>query len=108
MATRSKRLRKKLHVDEFAVLGFEVSFDFALIGDAQAVDQFLDNIIDLVETSGLLIGGGINTSSSFFVMKERRYESTSQQDMDTLAHWLKQRAHVSNVVCGGLVDAYYS
>lgn len=33
MAIRSKRLRKKLYVDEFAVLGFEVSFDFALLGD---------------------------------------------------------------------------
>jgi uncharacterized protein YggL (DUF469 family) len=89
MTTRSKRLRKKLHIDEFAVLGFEVSFDF-------------------VESHGLLIGGGINENCSFFVMSEGRYQSATQEDVSTLTNWLQAQAHVSNVVCSGLVDAYYS
>lgn len=108
MATRSKRLRKKLHVDEFAVLGFEVSFDFAVANNPEAVDLFLDGMIDFVESHGLLIGGGINENGSFFVMSEGRYQSTTQEDVSALTNWLQAQAHVSNVVCFGLVDAYYS
>lgn len=108
MATRSRRLRKKLYVDEFAVLGFEVSFNFALLGDAQAEEKLLDDIIEFVESRNLYIGGGISETSSFFVVREGRYESTTQEDVNALTDWLKDQPHVSYVVCSGLVDAYYS
>jgi len=43
MATnRSRRLRKKLCVDEFQELGFEVNLTYAQGADAKAVDAFLE------------------------------------------------------------------
>jgi uncharacterized protein len=107
MANRTRRLRKKLYVDEFAVFGFEVSFDFAQADDPVAVDQFLDGFVDFVESRHMLIGGGINQGGSFFVVREGRYDSSTQNDIEVLTLWLKNQAHVSNVVHSGLIDAYY-
>ncbi|WP_241097781.1 50S ribosome-binding protein YggL, partial [Pseudomonas viridiflava] len=55
MATnRSRRLRKKLCVDEFQELGFELNLDFKQELDDQAIDAFLDAFLkEAMEANGL-------------------------------------------------------
>ena len=49
MATnRSRRLRKKLCVDEFQELGFELNLNYPDDLDDDAVEAFLDQFIDMV------------------------------------------------------------
>lgn len=107
MATRSRRLRKKLYVDEFQVMGFEIAFDYALHNDESAVDAFLDSMIEFVESCGLFVGGGIHERGSFFVVREGRYESTTAEDISAFTNWLKDQARVTNIESSGLVDANY-
>ncbi|WP_241083805.1 50S ribosome-binding protein YggL, partial [Pseudomonas viridiflava] len=54
MATnRSRRLRKKLCVDEFQELGFELNLDFKQELDDQAIDAFLDAFLkEAMEANG--------------------------------------------------------
>ncbi len=54
---RSRRLRKKLYVNEYRVYGFEVSLSFKEM-DESALDPFLDEIVNFVESRNLMIAGG--------------------------------------------------
>ena len=60
MATnRSRRLRKKLCVDEFQELGFELNLDFKEGLDDKAVDAFLDAFLtEAMDGNGLDYVGG--------------------------------------------------
>ncbi|WP_460382915.1 50S ribosome-binding protein YggL [Pseudomonas amygdali] len=60
MATnRSRRLRKKLCVDEFQELGFELNLDFKQELDDKAIDVFLDAFLkEAMEANGLGYVGG--------------------------------------------------
>jgi uncharacterized protein YggL (DUF469 family) len=60
MATnRSRRLRKKLCVDEFQELGFELNLGFKENLDDQAIDAFLDAFLtEAMEANGLNYVGG--------------------------------------------------
>lgn len=55
MATnRSQRLRKKLCVDEFQELGFELNLDFKEDLADEAIDAFLDAFLkEAMEANGL-------------------------------------------------------
>ncbi len=48
---RSRRLRKKLHVDEFQELGFSVAWRFAEGTSEEEVDATLDQFINEVDRS---------------------------------------------------------
>ncbi len=55
---RKLRLRKKLRVDEFQELGFDVAFKLADGTDSEAVDTFLSKFFaEVIETNGLGFGG---------------------------------------------------
>ncbi len=60
MATnRSRRLRKKLCVDELQELGFELNLEFKEDLDDQAIDAFLDAFLDeAMDANGLDYVGG--------------------------------------------------
>ena len=60
MATnRSRRLRKKLCVDEFQELGFELNLEFKEDLTDEAVDAFLDAFLaDAMDANGLDYVGG--------------------------------------------------
>ncbi|MEB0296183.1 50S ribosome-binding protein YggL, partial [Pseudomonas sp. 10S4] len=60
MATnRSQRLRKKLCVDEFQELGFELNLDFKEDLADEAIDAFLDAFLkEAMEANGLGYVGG--------------------------------------------------
>ncbi|MCC3747933.1 YggL family protein [Rouxiella badensis] len=64
---RSRRLRKKLHIEEFQELGFSVKWHFAEGTSVETIDEFLDAFIDGViapnklafDGSGYLVWEGL-------------------------------------------------
>ncbi|NMP30841.1 DUF469 domain-containing protein [Thalassotalea sp. M1531] len=55
---RSQRLRKKLRVDEFQELGFDVAWRLAEDTTSEQIDSFLDKFFDeVIEPNGLGYSG---------------------------------------------------
>ncbi|EHD22899.1 MULTISPECIES: YggL family protein [Brenneria] len=55
---RSRRLRKKLHIDEFQELGFSVSWRFPEGTDVADIDRMMDKFVDdVIEPNGLAFEG---------------------------------------------------
>lgn len=104
---RSRRLRKKLYVNEYTVYGFEVTVNFTDIDEA-TLDTFLDTVVDFVESTNLIIGGGggVDVFDAFIYSKER-YGSATEEDRNLIAEWFNAQAIVSSVDVGELVDANY-
>ncbi|SDJ81895.1 hypothetical protein SAMN04488540_1145 [Ferrimonas sediminum] len=103
--SRSRRLRKKLYLDEFAIFGFELSF--VLDVAENDIEKFLDEFVDVIEDNGLIIGGGGFKEFSAFVCSGRRYGSATDDDRQFIEKWLTSKPSISNVVVGKLVDANY-
>lgn len=105
---RSKRLRKKLFVGEFAVQGFAFSCTIDA-SDETALDAFFNGLLDLVESRNLQIGGGGNQENfEGYISSGDRYGSATEDDKKALEEWLAAQTNISNTVVEGLSDAYYS
>jgi uncharacterized protein YggL (DUF469 family) len=104
---KSRRLRKKLYLDEFAMLGFEFSCSL----NAKSSDDFdslLSQLVDFVESRDLSMGGGGNTELfSAFICSDRRYGSATDEDRDSISAWLDKQEGISNITVSKLVDANY-
>lgn len=103
---RSRRLRKKLFLDEFAILGFE--FSCLIEVNEKEFDGLLDDFLDFMESRNLCFGGGadLNTFGGF-VCSNERYSSASNDDQIALRDWLTKLDAVKDVKIGSLVDANY-
>ena len=102
---RSRRLRKKLHVDEFAEYGFEVSID---LKDSVNTDAVLDHfVLHAMEQNGLEFGGGTASGAiSGFITKSGRGTLT-QEHRVLVKSWLEEQEDIKSFDIGGLVDAWY-
>jgi uncharacterized protein YggL (DUF469 family) len=104
---KSRRLRKKLYLDEFAILGFE----FSCTLNAKTSDDFdslLIQLVDFVESRGLSMGGGGDTKLfSAFISSDHRYVSATEEDRDAITAWLDNQEAINNITVGKLVDANY-
>ena len=59
--SRSRRLRKKLHIGEFQVLGFDYELTWRVAPSIDVQDRFIDQLLeDLVVPRALSLGGGGN------------------------------------------------
>ncbi|OBU29071.1 DUF469 domain-containing protein [Photobacterium kishitanii] len=104
---KSKRLRKKLYLGEFAVFGFEVTFKVKVANDVE-FDAFIDDIIEVVESRNLIAGGGGTLNDySLFLCGDGRYSSASESDRAYMKNWLEINACSNSIVIGDLVDGYY-
>ena len=98
---RSRRLRKKRHVDEFREFGFHVRFALRALSAAEA-DRFWDAFLaEAIEARGLTYGGG----EQGFVAALRG--SATEADRDAVRDWLAARPEVMSAEVGSLVDAWY-
>ncbi|MBA1275189.1 YggL family protein [Stutzerimonas azotifigens] len=105
MATnRSRRLRKKLCVDEFQELGFEVTMNYRDSLDSAAVDGFLESFLnEAIEANGLGYVGGEDYG---FVCLGRRGSVTEEQ-RGAVESWLKGREELAEVTVSPLMDVWY-
>ncbi len=100
MPNRSRRLRKKLKLDEFIVLSFGIAIDLAADVTPAQVDTFWNEwIADAIEANGLLYGG-LNTG----VATAESGQSTDLQRQQ-VTDWLKARAEVERFKVGPLTDS---
>ena len=104
---RSKRLRKKMYLDEFATLGFELECEFKTDLDEDVLSGFIDTFfIDAIAAKDLLFAGGLSSKRlSGFITAQKRYESVTNTEKESLEHWLKAQAAVANVQLSPLMDA---
>jgi len=104
-STKSRRLRKKLYLDEFAILGFELSCTL----DVKTSDEFdatLNQLVDFIESRDLSMSGGGNAELfGAFICPNRHYASATNEDRDAIAAWLDENKATTNVNVGKLVDA---
>ncbi|MDO9005963.1 MAG: YggL family protein [Aquabacterium sp.] len=100
--TRSRRLRKKLHVGEFQQLGFLFEAELAPDADDEAlVDSFLTQAIGPRNLSfgGWATGGAIDKLGR---------QSVTEDDRSAVLTWLAARPEVTTLSASGLVDMWYS
>lgn len=106
-SNKSRRLRKKLYLDEFAILGFE----FSCTLNAKTSDEFdslISQLVDFVESRELsMVGGGNTTLFSALICSAHRYASATEEDRDSITAWLDKQQAISNIEVGKLVDANY-
>ena len=104
---KSLRLRKKLYLDEFAVMGVELDCNLTC-KDESELAVIMDDFFVYVDTLNLCIGGGGDlTSFGGFISSQERYGSVTKSDIASISKWLKDQSIVSEFTVGELVDANY-
>jgi uncharacterized protein YggL (DUF469 family) len=109
--SRSKRLRKKLHVGEFREFGFSVSFRLPENLDCEAQDGFFDRFIaEAIEDNGLFFGGGFGGGDGEgFVtghLNRQGGGNVTEEHRVFMRNWLAAQSLVTDVQIGELVDAW--
>ncbi|MCL6269163.1 YggL family protein [Sansalvadorimonas sp. 2012CJ34-2] len=104
---RSRRLRKKLYVEEFQVLGFNIDLKFVANSSEDDLDSFFEDFLDSATyQNGLIFGGGGTTEEfSGFIIPMERYKSATEDDRKLISDWLKSNSQVESVEIGELQDA---
>lgn len=98
---RSRRLRKKLFLDEFEVLGFELSIVLKLDISSEECDNFWRHFIrDAIEAHYLTYGG----LDRGYVCPEHGVSAT-EQHREILRFWLSARPEVAQFEIGELINA---
>jgi uncharacterized protein YggL (DUF469 family) len=105
MAThRSRRLRKKLCVDEFQELGFELSFHYKQGLGEEAVGDFMQRFASAVVEPNDLVYSGCDEYG--FIRLARR-GSVSAEQRALIEGWLKQQSELMDFRASPLMDAWY-
>lgn len=101
---RSRRLRKKLHLDEFQELGFDVEITLKAPLAGTAEEELLIAFIEgVIEPRGLIYGGGM----VFGYVCKAGGGSATEEDRIAVKDWLQARDEVASVVAKELSDAWY-
>lgn len=106
-SNRSRRLRKKLYLDEFATQGFELDFEFTNEKDADQLDTFIEEFMDgAMEANRLaFMGSACAETIAGVVICEGRYSSVTPEQRQAVSDWLTAHADIKNCECGELADA---
>ncbi len=104
---RSRRLRKKLHLEEFAITGFEFTCNISADEDG-SYDSFFTGLKSLVDARNLFIQFDHDNDQFIgFVTSAARYGNVTEDDKSALATAFDTQANISDVNIGELVDAFY-
>ena len=105
MAThRSRRLRKKLCVDEFQEFGFELQLNFREGLDQAGSDAFLQQFLkEAIEGLGLIFIG----CDEFGMVCLAKRGSVNAEQRAAVEAWLQGRGELASFKVGELVDAWY-
>lgn len=91
VAPMKKRLRKKLKKGEFREFGREVTVRMAEGADA---DSFVDSFISMIETEGLVCGGGGNDEGWTLVLELGN--TTREEKWAKVRSWLAARTDIAD------------
>jgi uncharacterized protein YggL (DUF469 family) len=104
--TRSRRLRKKLRIDEFQELGFTVNFSFSEGTALEAIDETVDSFIrEVIEPNGLAFDGSGYLNWEGIICLQKIGKCT-EQHREITANWLKEKGLV-NVEVSELFDVWW-
>jgi uncharacterized protein YggL (DUF469 family) len=105
MATnRSRRLRKKLCVDEFQELGFELNLEFKENLSEGEIDAFLEAFLsEAMKANGVDYVGG----EDFGLVCLAKRGSVSEEQRAAVEAWLKGRPELTKVDVSPLLDVWY-
>ncbi len=107
MATRSRRLRKKLRVDEFQEFGFDINWTFDTSVSEEQIDTLVDEFIAaVIEPRQLGFHGGGHKEWEGIIATQAIGRCT-EDDRTAVADFWKSKA-VSCVVVGELYDIWWS
>ena len=103
---RSRRLRKKLHIDEFQEFGFTVSFNFKEGTTVDVIDETLDDFIkEAIEPNGLAFDGGGYLNWEGIICLQKIGKCT-EEHREIVIKWLEQRGLV-DVKASELFDVWW-
>ena len=106
MAQRSRRLRKKLRIDEFQELGFELSWNFPAGTAEEQIDGLIDALIlEVIEARQLAFAGNGHLGWEGLVCTQK-IGKCSDDDIKACCEWHKQKG-MENIKHSHLFDIWY-
>ena len=107
MATRSRRLRKKLRIDEFQEFGFDVNWTFDDSVTEEQIDAIVDQFIDqVIEERKLGFHGGGHKEWEGIIATQTIGKCTEEDRQAVNDFWKKQPA--KDVVVSELYDIWWN
>ncbi len=104
---RSPRLRKKLRVDEFQELGFDIAWKFADDVDGETIDTFIDKFFaEVIEPNNLGFGGEGDTLWHGLVCTQNIGKCT-EEHRTLVEKWLKANG-TTTVSVSELYDVWWA
>lgn len=103
---RSRRLRKKLHIDEFQELGFSVSFRFPEGTSVEDIDQLMDKFVDeVIEPQGLAFEGSGYLHWEGLICLQKLGHCT-EEHRQLVSRWLEEQK-LTEVKVSDLFDIWW-
>ena len=103
---RNRRLRKKLRVDEFKELGFDLSWDFAEGTTETQIDAILDGFIaEVIDPNKLAFAADGNLQWDGMICTETHGKCTEEQ-REQVKTWLEAKG-IQNLIVSPLFDLWY-
>jgi len=104
---KSRRLRKKLYLDEFSVKGVELDCNLTCKEESELA-TIMDDFLLYIDSLNLCISGGGDLSSfAGFISSNERYGSVTESDISSMSTWLKDQKVVAEFTISELVDENY-
>ncbi|WNC73751.1 YggL family protein [Thalassotalea psychrophila] len=107
VSNRSRRLRKKMRVDEFQELGFDLAWQFAEGTTDETIDEFMDKFFDeVIEPNGLGFGGEGDLIWHGLVCTQKLGKCT-EENRKAVEAWLTN-AGAKSVTVSELYDVWWA
>jgi len=104
---RNRRLRKKLRVDEFQELGFDLAWQLPRESSNEAVDDFLSKFFnEVIEPNGLGFGGEGDTLWHGIICTQKLGKCTDEH-RNIVEKWLTENGAVA-VSVSELYDVWWA
>ncbi|MDW8845560.1 YggL family protein [Erwinia sp. P7711] len=107
MATqRSRRLRKKMHIDEFQELGFSIGFGFPEGTNEETIDKTVDALIEeVIDPNGLAFDGSGYLQWEGLICLQQTGKCTDEH-RELVRKWLEDRK-LNNIQVTELFDVWW-
>lgn len=104
---RNRRIRKKLRVDEFQELGFDVAWVFKQDITSDEINTFIDKFVDEIIEPNQLGFGGQGGLSWLGLICTKQIGKCTEAHREQVEKWLNNNG-VSEVSVSGLYDVWWS